>query len=273
MNKKKLLIILAVLIALIMAIFFINGFLTKPNIIKDNSLDWINNKKIAHRGLHDNKDVIENSISAFKLTIKEDENIELDVQKTKDNVIVVYHDYNLLRLTGVDKELKDLTYDELKNLKLLNTEEYIPTLKEVLELVNGKVGILIEIKNEGEAGFLEAILAKELKNYKGDFAIQAFNPFVLEWFKLNANDIKRGQLAGGYEDSNLKTYEKFLLGNLLLNFKAKPNFIAYKLEELPKGIVTKLRKKGVPILAWCGILENDEILEKDLYDNIIYERK
>lgn len=272
MKSKKVLILIGIIVVIIMAIFFTKSFLTKASVVKDGSLDWLRNTKVAHRGLHDNKDIAENSISAIKLTMKENENIEIDVQKTKDNIVVVVHDENLLRLTGVDKQVNDLTYEELRELKLLGTEEYIPTFKEVLELINGKIGILIEVKNEGEAGDLEALTVKELENYKGDFAIQSFNPFVLEWFKINANYIQRGQLAGGYDETNLKDYEKFLLSNLLLNFKATPDFIVYKVEELPKDIVKSLRNKGVLILAWTATSDMDENLLMEVSDNVIYER-
>lgn len=272
MNGRKLLIVLGALGVLIMTILLINKFLTKTTSVNDNSLDWLKNRKIAHRGLHDNKNVVENSISAIQLTIQEKENIEIDVQKTKDNIVVVYHDENLLRLTGLDKKVSELNYNELKELKLLNTEEYIPTLKEVLEVVAGQVGLLIEIKNEELVGELENLVYEELKDYEGEFAIQAFNPFVLEWFKLNANEIKRGQLAGGYEESNLKFYEKFLLSNLLLNFKSKPSFIAYNVDELPKSIVNRLRSNGTLVLAWTVTSETDENIVKENCDNIIYER-
>ena len=84
-------------------------------------------------------------------------------------------------------------------------------------------------------------------------------------------EIPRGQLAGGYEDSNLKFYEKFLLKNLLLNFKSKPAFISYKAEELPKGIVKSLRKSGTPILGWTITKDSDLDKVYENCDNIIFE--
>lgn len=270
MKFKKLLLVILILVIVVL---IINSFLTKVDVVKDDSLNWIKEKRIAHRGIYNNEDIVENSLSAIKLTIEKDENLEIDVQRTKDDVVVVFHDFNLKRLTGVDKNLEDLTYEEIREITLLKTDDYIPTLKEVLEIVDGKVGLLIEIKNEGSVGRLEELVAEDLKNYKGDFAIQAFNPFVLEWFSLNAPHIKRGQLAGGFEESELKEYEKFLLSNFLLNFKAKPNFIAYKADELPKRVVERMRNKGMIVLAWDIVLGAEEEISFDLYDNIIYERK
>ena len=105
-----------------------------------------NNLIIAHRGVHDNKSTPENSIKAFYKAVIKKYPIELDIQLTKDNEIVVFHDKNLKRMTGLDKDVEDLTLDEIKKLKLLDTREHIPRLDEVLKLVNGKVLIDIEIK-------------------------------------------------------------------------------------------------------------------------------
>ena len=107
----------------------------------------LDNLLFAHRGVHDNIKVPENSIKAFYLSIENNLNIELDVQLTDDNVLVVFHDESLRRMTGVNKNLNELRYEEIKNLKLLKTNETIPTLKEVLKLINGQVILDIEIKN------------------------------------------------------------------------------------------------------------------------------
>lgn len=267
--KKK--IILIIIVALVIAISWARIIMTKAKPITDGSLNWLIEKKIAHRGIHNNKDIPENSLKAFKKSIEEGYTIELDVQLSKDKKVMVYHDYNLKRVTGLDEELADVNYEDLKKLSLFDTEEKIPTLQEVFKLVDGKTPLLIEVKNEGKVGELEELLYKELKEYKGEYAVQAFNPFVLEWFKNNAGEIPRGQLAGGYEDSNLKFYEKFLLGNLLLNFKSKPAFISYKAEELPKGIVTSLRKSGTPILGWTITIDSDLDKVYENCDNIIFE--
>ncbi|WP_300385012.1 glycerophosphodiester phosphodiesterase family protein [Clostridium sp.] len=267
--KKK--IISITFVALIVIFSWARVLMTKTKPITDGRLNWIIEKKIAHRGIHNNKDIPENSLKAFEEAIKEGYTIELDVQLSKDKIIMVYHDYNLKRVTGLDEELANVRYEDLKKISLFNTEEKIPTLQEVFKLVDGKTPLLIEIKNEGKVGDLEELLYKELKEYKGEYAIQAFNPFVLEWFKNNANEIPRGQLAGGYEDSNLKFYEKFILRNLLLNFKSRPAFIAYKEEELPKGIVTSLKKSGTPILGWVITKNSDLDKVYENCDNIIFE--
>lgn len=97
-----------------------------------------------------NNGIIENSLEAFKLAIQKKYIIELDVHITKDNQIVVFHDESLHRITGLNKNISECTYDEIKDLKLRNTNSYIPKLEEVLMLVDGQVLLLIEIKNNKE---------------------------------------------------------------------------------------------------------------------------
>ena len=107
----------------------------------------LNGNVIAHRGIFDNETVPENSIPAFKKAIKENIPIELDVQLTKDNVLVVFHDDNLSRMTGKDIDIQKVNYSEIKDVKLLNTNEVIPTFEEILKLVDNKVLLNIEIKS------------------------------------------------------------------------------------------------------------------------------
>ena len=101
---------------------------------------------IAHRGIFDNQVIPENSLAAFQKARDHHFPIELDVSLTKDCVLVVFHDKNLQRLCGVGKNIEDCTFSELENYFLLSTKEHIPTLKEVLSLINGDVLIDIEIK-------------------------------------------------------------------------------------------------------------------------------
>ena len=107
---------------------------------------WVVERCIAHRGLHNNN-FPENSLGAFENAIKNSYPIELDVHLIADGTLAVFHDDTLARVCGKDGYVKNLTKSELKNYKLLGTEYCIPTLDEVLNLVNGQVPLLIEIKN------------------------------------------------------------------------------------------------------------------------------
>jgi glycerophosphoryl diester phosphodiesterase len=231
---------------------------------------WLRNIPIAHRGLHD-KNTPENSLSAFKKAIEAGYAIEIDVHLSSDGELMVFHDFNLKRMTGVDEDITSVSAEFSKSLKLFGSDETIPTFDEVLALIDTKVPLLIEIKNEKAVGALESKLNEVLQNYKGEFAVQAFNPFVLAWFAKNAPQITRGQLSGRFEDTTLPFYKKFLLGNLLLNGVSKPHFIAYESQHLPNLAVSfaKLLKK--PILAWTvKSQENSEYALRHA-DNIIFE--
>jgi glycerophosphoryl diester phosphodiesterase len=177
----------------------------------------------------------------------------------------------LKRLTGHDGYVKNLKKEDLNNFKLLGTEFYIPTLEEVLTLIGGKVPVLIEIKNEGKVGVLENNLLNILKNYKGEFAIQSFNPFVLQWFKNNAPEIIRGQLSSRFKNENLNFIKKFLLKRMYFNKKiSEPHFIAYEAKALPNRFAKKCN--NIPLLAWTVRGQEEYKKVAPYCDNIIYEK-
>ena len=272
MKSSKIIIILSIALALLFAIVGFYNFATAGEAISEDKISWIKETPIAHRGLH-TKDIPENSLSAFENALKNNYAIELDVQFTKDKEVVVFHDENLKRMTNDTRNIEDVNYDELKNLRLGNTNEIIPTLEEVLELVDSKVAILIEIKDCKDYIELSEKTYEILKGYEGNYAIQSFNPFILEWYKNNASEVIRGQLSGTFTEGSesLNSFEKFVLKNMLLNFKSKPNYIGYELEGIPKSKLESLRKKGVPIIVWT--VKNKEDMEKayKYSDNITFE--
>lgn len=272
MKSSKIIIILSIALALLFAIVGFYNFATAGEAISEDKISWIKETPIAHRGVH-TKDIPENSLSAFENALKNNYAIELDVQFTKDKEVVVFHDENLKRITNDTRNIEDVNYDELKNLRLGNTNEIIPTLEEVLELVDSKVAILIEIKDCKDYIELSEKTYEILKGYEGNYAIQSFNPFILEWYKNNASEVVRGQLSGTFTEGSesLNSFEKFVLKNMLLNFKSKPNYIGYELEGIPKSKLESLRKKGVPIIVWT--VKNKEDMEKayKYSDNITFE--
>lgn len=230
---------------------------------------WLVKDYIAHRGFH-NKDNPENSLGAFARAIDEGYAIELDVQQIADSTIVVFHDYSLSRMTGKDGYTKNLLKSELADYKLQGTNFCIPTLVEVLNLVDGQVPILIEIKNEGKVGELEQNTYEILKQYGGQYAIQSFNPYSLEWFKNNAPNVLRGQLSSYFKNDNLSFVKKFALKHMLLNKKvSRPHFISYNVENLPNSIVKRYNK--LPLLAWVVRSQTQYYKAVKHCDNIIFE--
>lgn len=234
-------------------------------------INFLTSSLIAHRGDHDIKlEIPENSMAAFKRAIDNKYIIELDVHILKDNKIIVFHDDNLKRMTGVDKEVKYTTYDEIKNLRLCNTDNRIPLITEVLELVDNKVPIIIELKTDNKAGILEKELIKILEKYNGDYAVKSFNPLSVYWFKKYYPNIVRGQLSSDYSKNNMCIIKKFLLKNMVFNFFTKPDFISYDINSLPSKRVENIRKKHI-VLGWT-VRDNDQFIKGKQYcDNLICE--
>lgn len=201
-----------------------------PKLKRNKNIKDMDGWLYAHRGLHNNKsDAPENSLKAFALAVEKGYGIELDVQLTKDRIPIVLHDYNLKRACHVDIQVSTLTYEELKDYCLFGSEERIPTLKEVLKLVNGKIPLIIELKIPWKADPLCGIVAELLGSYKGFYVIESFNPFGLMWYRKHHPEVIRGQLSTDFikEKTEGDPVQYFLLKHLMMNFLTKPDFIAY----------------------------------------------
>lgn len=226
-------------------------------------------KPIAHRGLHGG-DIPENSMPAFERAVDNGYNIELDVHITLDGVVVVFHDDTLTRVCGVDKKIADCTKSELDNYTLANTDLHIPTLVEVLDMVDNRVEVLVEIKStDAKVGRLESATCDIVKNYK-NISIQSFNPMSVKWYKDNAPSIPRGILATG-EYPGQKWPVSYMLKAMWFNGLIKPEFIAYDERFLLTSKYLKRARKGLKVLSWT-VSEKDRYDQiKHLVDNIIFE--
>lgn len=220
---------------------------------------------IAHRGLW-NEDIPENSIPAFQKCLDSSIPIELDVHLLKDHTLVVFHDDNLKRMTGIDKEIKDCTYDEIKNVRLKDTDCTIPRFEDVLKLVDGKVLLDIEIKYHSSLEVCKS-LATQLDDYNGEFFVKSFSPLHIAWFRFKRPKYKRGLLVSRLKNARIPKFLKCLLFDMKFNFLCKPDFIAFDHDELPNKKIEKLKKKGVPIYLWT--IRNEDVTGD--YDGIIYE--
>lgn len=190
----------------------------------------------AHRGLFNNGDykhtggeiLPENSLGAFKNAVAHGFGIELDIQLSSDGEVMVFHDYTLERMCGVKGSLSDHTAEELGKMRLLGTEYTIPTLKEVLRVVNKRVPLLIELKGETSDTRLCDAAALILDAYMGDYCVESFNPMLLQWFNNHRPDVARGVLVTDF--SKVKTSKSklinFMLTHLLTNVLSRPDFIA-----------------------------------------------
>ena len=230
---------------------------------------WLVYQPIAHRGLHD-KEIPENSLPAFENAINNGYAIELDVQMIADGTLVVFHDESLSRVTNNDGYLKFLNKSDLEILTLKGSKEKIPTFEETLKFINGRTPILIEIKNKSKVGDLEKKVIELLKDYKGEYAVESFNPYVLQYFEKHAPNILRGQLAGCLKKEKLPFFQKFALKRMLLNKHiSKPNFIAYEAKTLPNRFVRKF--KNLPLIAWTVKSQNEYLKVVKYCDNVIFE--
>ncbi len=185
----------------------------------------------AHRGLHGGE-VPENSLLAFRRAAKAGYGIELDVQLSADGEVMVFHDYTLDRMTAREGKLSDYTAAELSGLKLKTaegvlTEERIPTLKQVLETVDGRVPLLVELKGESTDTSLCPAVDEILRPYAGPYCIESFNPMLLSWYKKNRPQVYRGLLYTNLWKEKKKTVLNALLTLMLLSPMASPHFIAY----------------------------------------------
>ena len=184
----------------------------------------------AHRGLHGNG-VPENSLQAFRLAVERGYGAELDVHLLKDGSLAVIHDAKLIRTTGREGLVEDLTEGDLKDYKLEGTEETIPTFRQVLEVFSGKTPLIIELKPEGgNHAALCAAACAAMEGYEGVWCMESFDPRCVYWLKKHRPDIIRGQLAENSlknPKSKLPIPLKLVLTFHLENFLCKPDFVAY----------------------------------------------
>ena len=233
--------------------------------------NFLTKNLIAHRGYHDiEKGIHENSMKAFAEAIKNNYIIELDVHLLKDSEVVVFHDDNLKRMTGVNKKVKECTYEEITEIKLKETEEKIPLLKDVLNLVDGKVPIIIELKTDLRCGKLEKEVIKILEKYNGEYAIKSFNPLSVNYFRKHSPSTIRGQLASDFKNDKMFIIKKLFLKHMLFNFISKPDFISYDIRALPNKKIEKIREKQL-VLGWTARSGEDMEKAKKYCDNVIFE--
>jgi len=237
-----------------------------------NNINWLKEAYFAHRGFHNIKNnVPENSLSAFKEAIKYDYAIECDVRLTKDKKIVVFHDHDLKRACGKSIIIEESTLSDLQEYKLFGTEEYIPSLQNLLNLVDKKVSLLVELKTENNAKELSYYFYQEIKDYQGVFAVQSFDPRVLLWFKRHQSDILRGQIAELDKNKVHNPIFRYFKNRMILNTITNPSFINYNIIDMPLKTLDKLHAKGVPILAYTAKSQADYDFVINHYDNVMFE--
>ncbi|HEY0625140.1 MAG TPA: glycerophosphodiester phosphodiesterase family protein [Allosphingosinicella sp.] len=224
-------------------------------------------RPFAHRGLH-GPGRLENSRAAFEAAIEAGFGIELDVQLSRDGEAMVFHDYALDRLTGEAGAVIERSAAELQRLMLKGMDETIPTLGEVLRLIAGRCGLLIEVKApRRHAAKLSAAVNRALQGHGGEAAVMSFNPEVGRWFSRNAPDVKRGLVVTEENKRGLRgrVERAFSL------WRSRANFLAYDIRDLPSPFAAATRARGLPVLTWTVRNRRDEERASVYADQIIHE--
>ena len=227
----------------------------------------------AHRGLFAaDQSIPENSLPAFIAAVEAGYGVELDVQLSKDKVVVVFHDDDLKRVCGVDARVDAYTFDELRQLALLNTGERIPTFFDVLSVIDGKIPVIVELKSGGDWKTLCEKTLELLTQYKGDYCVESFHPLLVRWFYRHAPQILRGQLSEAYRYSKRYApwYQSLLMSRLLTNMFTHPQFIAYRIG--PKCLSVRICEAiGAMRVAWTARPTDDHAKLTKRNDAIIFE--
>lgn len=238
--------IISIIIAAILILAAVYLFMIAPRMIGKPDVSALRGVHYAHRGLHDNKsDAPENSMKAFQKAVDAGYGIELDVQLSKDQIPVVFHDETLNRMCGVDGKVWQYTLKELQKMKLADSDETIPTFEAVLKTVGGKVPLIVEYKLDVPSTKVCEIADPMLEKYQGTYCIESFHPFAVRWYKLHRPEVIRGQLSEDF--MRIEKYKGkplyWFLSNLMLNVLGRPDFIAYNHKDyknISRRLCTKL---------------------------------
>lgn len=215
----------------------------------------------------------ENSLSAIAAALAAGFPIEIDVQCTADDRALVFHDHDLGRMTGCAGEVCKTTSQDIRHLRLGDSNEAAPLLEDVLAMVQGQVVLLVEIKNSGRPGPLEKTVGRLLADYNGPIAIQSFNTLTLNWFANHHPSLLRGHLSCTYDtDRKMTGWQKFLLKNYAGIWLSRPHFIAYNFRDLPMLVPTLLRRLfRLPLLGWTARTAEEYQTARQRTDNVIFE--
>jgi len=237
-------------------------------------------KPIAHRALHNiAQGRPENSLAAVRAAVAAGYGIEIDVQPSRDGVAMVFHDYDLERLTGQSGAIATLDAEALQAIPLLGGDEGIPTLLEVLDAVGGKVPLLIEIKDQDghmgpNLGPLGAAVARDLEGYNGPVAVMSFNPHSVAEIGRLAPAVPRGITTSAYVPEDWVP----LPTRICTHLRAIPDyestgscFISHEVTDLDRPRVAEIRALGAAILCWTVTSPELEADARKVADNITFE--
>ncbi|SLN29797.1 glycerophosphodiester phosphodiesterase family protein [Pseudooctadecabacter jejudonensis] len=234
-------------------------------------------RPIAHRALHD-ANWAENSAQAVGAAVEAGYGVEIDIQPSKDGVPMVFHDYDMARLTGLQGPIAGKTAADLADIPLSGGGT-IPTLSQVLEIVAGRVPLLIEIKDQDGGlgpmvGPLQQAVCAALEGYGGDVALMSFNPHAVAACQTHAPHIPRGLVTCPYpaEDWPTVPSKTRQAQAMIPDFdRVGASFISHQEDDLNSPHVAKLRARDVPILCWTIRSPTQEAEARKIAHNITFE--
>ncbi|NNK77988.1 MAG: phosphodiesterase [Litoreibacter sp.] len=237
------------------------------------------NRPIAHRGLHDRgKGIAENSRAAFAAAIAAGYSIELDVQMSADHEPMVFHDYDLRRLTAQTGAVRLRRADELKNITLSDSDNQIEHLEDILSFINGAVPVLIELKDQDggmgpQVGVLENAISKLLSEYRGPVAVMSFNPHSVAALASALPKVQRGLVTSPYRkgDWPLSDVVRDRLREIPDFEEVGASFISHEHVDLDRTRVRYLKSAGATVLCWTVRSHEDAIEALKTADNITFE--
>ena len=202
-------------------------------------LGWLTERPIAHRGYHDgNIRRYENSMSAFRAALERGFAIECDVHPTAEGNVVVFHDDDLYRLTGTEGSVRGRSIAELQTLRLGTTNEAPPALLELIDLVDGSVSLIIEMKGPATEGFADAV-RRTVEHRSGQIAVMSFDHDLVR--PLIGSGIPVGLTAEGTTEDQLRLHR---------SIASEVDFLSYSVADIPNEFVSEFRATGRPVITW-----------------------
>lgn len=240
------------------------------------ALDWLVARPIAHRGLHNkNEGIIENTASAFAGAIAGDYAIECDLQITGDGEAVVFHDSKLDRLADASGLVKSHTTKQLQNFTIKNSADKLQTLGELLDQVDGKVPLIIELKSHWDGGVDLALRAlKVLENYAGPYCLMSFDPDLVAAVAEHAPQTIRGITADRtvHPEYNQLPVSRRLDMQLFRHLEnTRPHFVSFYFRDLPYAPVQAIRAAGHPVISWTIRSKEQEAIARRYSDQVTFE--
>jgi glycerophosphoryl diester phosphodiesterase len=239
--------------------------------------DWLTARPIAHRGLHDAAHgIVENTTSAVAAAVAAGYGIEVDLQASRDDEAMVHHDDALGRLTDGSGRLADLTAADLRHVSFRATADRMMTLGDLCDLVAGRVTLVLEIKSRFDTDDrLAARVVRVLAAYAGPVAVMSFDPHVVAGLRRMAPRLRRGIVAERRLDHAdgraMPAWQRLGMAHLLHAPVTRPDFVAYRVDDLPAPATTLARRLGAAVLTWTVRTPAQRRRAETFADQMIFE--